>query len=114
MAIHDRWSFPHLGFVRPLAVGSDAVLTVLVALQAPHRVTGTADGPVYTVATLRAHLVQQPAAWVDRPLRVRALAEACSTWLGSVAASPCIEAQPVLADPASTGAPLLDAAPDSR
>jgi hypothetical protein len=84
-----------------LAVGS--LLIVIGSIRAGHAADRT---PVYTVAALRTHLAQDPEAWVNRPLRVRALAEICSTWLGSVAASPCIDTQPVLADPAPTGVSL--------
>ena len=57
------------------------------------------QGPMYTMAALRERLAVQPAAWVDRPLRVRAWASPCTAWIGVAHASPCLNFQPTLTDP---------------
>jgi hypothetical protein len=53
-------------------------------------------GAVYSVAGLHERLAAHPAAWVGRPLRVRALAGACTTQSGT---GPCLYWQPELTDP---------------
>jgi hypothetical protein len=53
--------------------------------------------PVYGVSALRAHLEQDPAAWLNRPLRIRAVAERCAAWVGTPG-TPCLDAQPTFLD----------------
>lgn len=90
-----------------------APLSVILLARAADQATSS---PVYTVAALRADLARQPAAWLDRPLRVRAIARrpfrgqarplrvlqiaaACSEALAPAQASPCLLLQPDLIDP---------------
>jgi hypothetical protein len=58
------------------------------------RPVAPANGPEYTVAALRAHVMQDPEGWLDHQVRVRARADACM-------ASPCLNWQPTLSDPDS-------------
>jgi hypothetical protein len=85
-----------------------AVLPVLLGATAiVHMTRQLVAGPVYSVAVLRTHLAQDPEAWTNRPLRVRAIATTmCSAWLGSAHQSPCVDQQPVLSDPAASVEPL--------
>jgi hypothetical protein len=87
-----------------------------------HAADSTAASPVYTVAVLRAYLARQPEAWLDRPLRVRAIAhrplrvrqvaDACSAWTGPERTSPCMKLQPEITDPSTaTGTAALPLAP---
>jgi hypothetical protein len=64
----------------------------------------SAEGPVYSVATVQAGLADQPQAWVGRTVRVRGLAELCLAG-GSAGDLPlfqsCSQWPPSLADPDS-------------
>jgi hypothetical protein len=75
-----------------LALG--AALTGAVASSSPDH------DPVYTVAALQMHLAQEPAAWVNRTLRVRAIANAdgCATW-DTGERPTCLEWQALIFDP---------------
>jgi hypothetical protein len=55
---------------------------------------------VYTVAALQTHLTHEPAAWVNRTVRVRAIANAdgCARW-SSAERPTCLEWQALLFDP---------------
>jgi hypothetical protein len=86
-----------------LAAGMIVALLALSALVLAQAAVRTASGPVYTVAALRTHLAQDPEAWVDRPLRVRAIAGACAAWLGLPHDGPCLHWQPELIDPQDVG-----------
>jgi hypothetical protein len=57
----------------------------------------SASGPVYTVAALQAHLAQEPAAWLNRTIRVQAVvyADGCATWSGDTLPT-CLEWQALL------------------
>jgi hypothetical protein len=55
------------------ALGSLAVACVILAV-VPH----AGQEPVYSVAALSADLRREPAAWVGRTVRVRAIAEVCT------------------------------------
>jgi hypothetical protein len=86
-----------------LAAGMTVALLALGALVLVQAAGPQTGGPVYTVAALRAHLAQEPQAWVDRPLRVRALAGACTAWLEMPHEGPCLHWQPELMDPQDEG-----------
>jgi hypothetical protein len=71
-----------------------AALVGAIAVELPD------GGHVYTVTALQAHLAQEPAVWVHRTVRVRALAEAdgCARWDRAERPS-CLEWQVLLFDP---------------
>jgi hypothetical protein len=62
-------------------------------------------GPAYSVAAIDDHLLHEPAAWVGRTVRVRAIFGACDTWLGPAYSSPCVSWQ---------GAGLVDPGPAAQ
>lgn len=82
---------------------SAAGLMVLVALMLV--AGGTAAGmsgrwtpapsQVYTVAQLHAHLANDPQAWVNRQVVVRAIAGGCIPW-AAPKDEPCVDEQPAL------------------
>lgn len=97
-------AFPRLGTGLLAASGVIALLLVLGAVVIAQAVDRPADGPVYPVAALRAHLARDPGVWVDRPLRVRAIAiDLCAAWTGMAHIPSCLNRQPALIDP---GAPM--------
>lgn len=101
-----RLSPPRSGFMLLLALLGAATLSLVVALAATHTASRAGDESVYTVAAIRVRLARRPEAWINRPLRVRATARACSAWLGPAHASPCLDQQVMLADPAAGVEPL--------
>ena len=101
MRFQSQLSIPRLGRALLLKLSVPAVLLVLGVIAFAHVSGRTAAGPVYTVAALRAHLEEDQATWVDRPLRVRAIARACAAYLRSVPSGPCQNWLPVLTDPAA-------------
>ncbi|HWE64278.1 MAG TPA: hypothetical protein VHB98_21410 [Chloroflexota bacterium] len=103
---HPSFHRPGLAFL-PL-LGMILLLLVLGAMMLAQVTSRMRGGPIYTVAALRAHLAQDPAAWMDRPLRVRAIAAICRAWLSLAHASPCVNWQLALTDPgADDGAEAL-------
>lgn len=92
----------HRGVASALAAGMIIALLAVGILAMVQVARWSAGGPVYTVAALRAHLARDPDAWVDRPLRVRAVAGICTVWTawpGVGRAGPCMNWQPSLIDP---------------
>ena len=84
-----------IGFgISKLLAGIFGVLLLACGLLLAIRWVMPPNGPVYTVAALRAHLMQDPDAWLDRVVRIRARASACE-------ASPCLNWQPALNDPSA-------------
>jgi hypothetical protein len=77
-----------------LSLALGAALVGGIASSLPER------GPVYAVAALQTHLAHEPAAWVNRTVRVRAIANAdgCSRW-SSAERPTCLEWQALLFDP---------------
>jgi hypothetical protein len=60
------------------------LLPCLVVWAGGRGVASSAKDPIYTVASLRAQLLQEPDQWVDRTVRVRAvpaICDPCGTWL---------------------------------
>lgn len=95
-----------LGVAAGLAVGLGAMIVV-------ERPNG---GAVYSLAALQAGLAREPRDWVNRIVRVRAVATGCTAWAGSVHLSPCIDEAAGLYDAGSmdtsTYTPVADGAPD--
>ena len=107
MRVNRHRVFPGARLAFLLAASAVVLLWVLSALEAARSAGQRSGGPVYTVAALRAHLAEHPEAWVDRPLRVRALADICSDWyVWAAGVTICIATQPVLADLDGDGQPL--------
>jgi hypothetical protein len=73
-----------------VAAGVVAVLSCPVVWTGVQGIGPGADGPVYTMATLQAHLQQEPAQWLDRSVKVRAVPTVCL---------PCGDWLPGLTDP---------------
>jgi hypothetical protein len=88
-----------LGLALPLVAGIALLFLVLGSVAILQVADRTGDGPVYTVAALRAHLAHDPAAWLDRPLRVRAMASVCTAWNAATHVRPCQTWGPTLTDP---------------
>jgi hypothetical protein len=87
--------------------GYVALLLAPVVLLYPAVVWGGASGPqvrsqVYTVTQVQARLAEDPRAWADRQVRVRATAGGCIPW-AAPKGSPCIDEQPALLEMGSTG-----------
>jgi hypothetical protein len=99
MRSYRRRSFRHLGLALPLVAGSALLLLVLGTVAILQVADQTGGGPVYTVAALRTHLAHDPAAWLDRPLRVRAIASGCTAWDKAAHVRSCLTWGPALTDP---------------
>jgi hypothetical protein len=91
-----------LGLALPLVAGIALLLLVLGSGAILQVTDQRAGGPLYTVAALRAHLAHDPAAWLDRPLRVQAVASVCTTWDEAAHGRPCLTWGPALTDPGVT------------
>jgi hypothetical protein len=102
MRSHRHPAVRRLGLALPLVAGIVLLLLVLGTVAILQVADQTGGGPVYTVAALRAHLAHDPAAWLDRPLRVRAMASVCPAWDEAAHGSPCQTWVPALSDPSVT------------
>jgi hypothetical protein len=91
-----------LGLTCMLAAGMAVALLALAATAVAQVAGQTVGGPVYAVPAFRTHLAQDPDAWVDRPLRVQAIASVCTAWLEAARGRPCMHRGSALTDP---GAP---------
>jgi hypothetical protein len=85
--------------VGTLGLALGAALVGVMASNLPDR------DPVYTVAALQTHLAQEPATWVNRTVRVQAIANAdgCAIW-GTGERPTCSEWQALLFDPRAASA----------
>jgi hypothetical protein len=94
---------PRARILIPLAMLTLAALLAMYITFLADELRPVRNGPVYTVTALRAHLAREPDSWLNRPLRVHALAGVCIRWMVSQG-PPCVDWLPALADPGAPAA----------
>jgi hypothetical protein len=103
--------------VRRLATSIAVAFATLVVLAVAYGVVGRGASPVYALSVLRAHLAQDQATWVDRPLWVRGMVEPCPWWEATARVRRCAGASLVLvaglADQVAAPLPLRPKAPNA-
>jgi hypothetical protein len=88
-----------------LSLSIPTLMLLLAAISLARSPAAGTGGPVYTVAALQERLARQPSAWIDRTVRVHAVAEPCTVTADGPGA-PCVERHPALVDVGKSDAAL--------